>query len=424
MRLRIPPLLPPYAVLVLVIVYAVGALWIGSGRLDGITKLTEAAASNAETANNLNALVAAVNDMETAGRGFVITGDESFLEQFEGGRRRAPVLLSSLRDKMRDDTTELSLIEELVSLLAERSTIIAAGIERRRIAPDQPPDVTLRRRARETTEGIRNIVATLESREQDELRQIRQALARTLDAARRGLYIMAGVTLLLVVSLFFAVRRLRTFISVAPDVTGRGEIEIARENGLHTEDAGVGTLLRDALLRVRLAAASEAAGSGVREHLRALIATMEQAVAAHMGAYERDPTQAEARTVVQAVALLGRVYSIPGRLAVKATIDQTVKVTDGQKAFLIVRSAEWALEAIMLRKRTGNVTLSLTNSGGGVSLRIVALTDDPKSPVTLTPRETEEANALRQGAAAVGGSFALDDGPTGLSLVVTIPVGT
>ena len=136
--------------------------------------------------------------------------------------------------------------------------------------------------------------------------------------------------------------------------------------------------------------------SGGREHLRSLIATMEQAVAAHTGAYERNSTEAPARSVVQAVALLGRAYSVPERLAVKATIDQTVKVRDVHKTFLIVRSAEWALEAITLRKRTGNVTLSLTNAGDGVSLRVLALTDDPKSPVTLTPRETEEANALRQ----------------------------
>ncbi len=423
MRFRIPPFLPPYALLVLVITYAIGALWLGSARLDGITQLTEAAARNAETANDLNALVAAINDMESAGRGYVITGDESFLEQFERGRRRAPGLLSSLRDKMRDDTTELSLIEELVSLISERSTIIGTGIERRRSAPDQPPDMTLRSRARETSDGIRKVVATLEAREQDELRQIRGTLTRTLDAARRGLYVMAGVTLLLVVSLFLAVRRLRTFISVTPEGGARGEIEIARIAGADTLDAGVGTLLRDALLRVRLAAASEAADSGVREHLRSLVETMEQAVAAHTGAYERNSTEAGARTVIQAVALLGRAYSVPERLVVKATIDQTVKVPDGQKAFLIVRSAEWALEAITLRKRTGNVTLSLTNAGNDVSLRVLALTDDPKSPVTLTPRETEEANALRQGAAAVGGSFALDDGPTGLSLVVTIPVG-
>ena len=107
----------------------------------------------------------------------------------------------------------------------------------------------------------------------------------------------------------------------------------------------------------------EAADSGIGEHLRALIETMEQTVAAHAGAYERDPTQAGRSTVIQAVTLLGAAYSVPERLTVKATIDQTVKVPDGQKAFLIVRSAEWALEAITLRKRTGDVTLSLTNVG-------------------------------------------------------------
>ncbi len=217
----------------------------GSGRrrLDGIRQLTEAAAQNAETANNLNGLVAAINDMETAGRGFVITGDESFVEQFERGRRRAPALLSSLRDKMRDDPAELSLIEELVSLISERTTIIVAGIEKRRSAPDQPPDAAFRRRARETADGIRTIVATLEAREQDELRQIRGTMTRTLDAARRGLYVMAGVTLLLVIFLFLAVRRLRAFISVTPDPGGRGAIEIAHDGGVGARDAGVGALL-------------------------------------------------------------------------------------------------------------------------------------------------------------------------------------
>ncbi len=148
---------------------------------------------------------------------------------------------------------------------------------------------------------------------------------------------------------------------------------------------------------------------------------MEQAVVAHAGAYEGDSTRAEPRTVVEAMTLLGRAYSTPERLTVKATIDQTVKVPDGQKSFLIVRSAEWALEAITLRKRSGNVTLSLTNAGDGVALRVLALTDDPRSPVTLSPRETEEASVLRRGAVALGGTFVLDDGPTGLSLVVTIP---
>jgi len=96
-------------------------------------------------------------------------------------------------------------------------------------------------------------------------------------------------------------------------------------------------------------------------------------------------------------------------------------VRDLQKAFLIFRSAEWALEVITLRKRTGDVALTITTSKGRVLLRIEGLTDDPKLPVTLTPKENEEANALRQGIVAMAGTFVVDEGPTGFSLALNVP---
>jgi hypothetical protein len=121
------------------------------------------------------------------------------------------------------------------------------------------------------------------------------------------------------------------------------------------------------------------------------------------------------------MTILAEAYSKANGLTIKKTIDQSASVPDLQKAFLIFRSAEWALEVITLRKRTGVVALTITGSKGQVLLRIEALTDDPKLPVTLTPKESEEANALRQGIAAVGGTFIVDEGPTGFSLALTVP---
>jgi CHASE3 domain sensor protein len=420
MRFRIPPLVPPYAVLLLVITYAVGSLWLGLARLDAITHLAEATAQNAATANDLDTLLAAVNDIESAGRGFALTADDSYLEEYERGRRRIPGLLSSLRDRMRDDPTELALIEQLVTLIAERSTITAAVIDQKRRAPEKPLERMFGNRGKLSSEEIRTVVATLGTREQDELEQVRRTLAGTLDQARMDLYLMACVTLLLVISLFLAVRRLKSFFAVLPEPGPGTTIEIAPDAAVWAGDAGVGTLLRDALLRVRQAAASESTESSLGEHLQSLIAAMERALAAHTGAYDGDLTQPQAKTVVHAMALLGQAYTTPERLTVKATIDQTVKVPDVQKAFLILRSTEWALEAITLRKRTGDVTLSLTGVGDRVRLRILALTDNPEFHVTLTPRETEEANALRQGVTAIGGTFILDESPTGFSLAVTV----
>ena len=155
MRFRIPPFFPPYAVLVLVITYAIGSLWLGLSRLGVITELTAANARNRATLHNLQALSAAVIDIEMAGRGFALTADESYLEPLERGRRQIPLLLSDLRDRMRDDTVELGLVEEVVSMIAVRTTITLADIERKRAAPDQPYEKTFGARGKDSSEAIR-----------------------------------------------------------------------------------------------------------------------------------------------------------------------------------------------------------------------------------------------------------------------------
>lgn len=421
MRIRIPPLLPPYIVLALVITYAVGSLWLGLARLDAITQLTDAAAQNAATANDLNDLLAAVNDIENAGRGFALTADESYLEPFERGRRRVPALLSELRDKMRDDKVELSLIEDLVSLIAERTTITVAAIERKRSAPDKLLTTPFGRRGKESGEEIRKIVATLEAREQDELSQLRQALAKALDEARGGLYLTAGVTMLLVISLFLAVRRLRSFIHM-PIVAGAGrEVEAAPIPASGTGDAAIGTLLHDALLRARLAAASASADQDADKRQHSLVRAVEHALEAHSTAQLHADAPPEPSGVVDALFALASAYSTPQGVTIRTTIDRKIEIRDLQKAFLVLRSAEWALEAITLRKRTGEVTLSLTTGEGRIALHVQALTDNPRPTVTLSRNEAEEANALRQGTLTLAGAFVVDEGPTGFSLTLAIP---
>ena len=78
MRFRIPPFLPPYAVLLLVATYALGALWLGLERVDAITRVSDAASQNHETAKDLKDLLAAITDIETAGRGYALTGDVDY----------------------------------------------------------------------------------------------------------------------------------------------------------------------------------------------------------------------------------------------------------------------------------------------------------------------------------------------------------
>ncbi len=425
MRLPIPPLLPPYGVLFLVVAYAFGSLWLGLERLDAITRLGDSTTRNRATLDDLHALQSAVDAVELAGPVVTPASAEALSETSDLGRRRIPALLSALRDKLRDDASELALVEELVPLIAERTTYAASSIERKRTASDPPQDVLVGRSGSETSGRIRAIIDALKARNLRDLELGRETRIRTIAGARQDLFIMAGVTLLLVMALFLAVRRLRSFLAFMPSAGEKAAVEMASDvSSRAATDVGVGTLLRDAALRARLAAERTPTDSDPGRRLRSLNAAIEQALDAHAAAYDGDPVRLGARGLVRALAMLVQVYSHPDTLAIKATIDQSAKVQDAQKVFLVFRSAEWALEAIALRKRAGNVTCELMASEDRVFLRIHALTDNPRLPVTLTPKENEEANALRQGVVALAGTFVVGEGPTGFSLSLTLPADT
>jgi CHASE3 domain sensor protein len=421
-RFRIPPFLPAYAILTLALAYAAITFSLGTARLDAIVQFTQLANRNAATLYDLGALRSAVNDIETGGRGFALTADNSYLEPFERGRRQAPEFLDSLRDKMRDEPDELALIEKLVPLLAERTLISASGIEQKRSSPEKPYQLTFGSRGRESSEEIRAILAELETRERDQLRDYREGLANTIRDARRDMYVMTGIMLLLVVSLYFAVARLRAFMRVetGDDSAVALDLEPADQN------SGVRTLLRDALLRARLAMAAAEDGTSDNTQRRALVATMEQAVK-EQALVERDAgRQGDAdlfppRTLAEGLARLAQSYSREDGLMVRATIDRHAEVENPDSAFVIFRSAEWALEAITLRRRTGEVSLRLGTSSEGVSLRISALADSPQHPLRLTPKENEQAHALQQAVAAAGGRFLVHEGPTGFMLTLGLP---
>jgi hypothetical protein len=323
---------------------------------------------------------------------------------------------------MRDSPEELTMIERLVPLLAERTLISASGIEQRRSAPEQPYRLTFGSRGRESSEEIRAILADLEARERDQTRGYRENLANTIRDARRDMYVMSGIMLLLVVSLYFAVVRLRAFMRVET-----GDSAVALGLAPADQDSGVRTLLRDALLRARLAVAAAEGGSADNTQRRALVATMEKAVK-EQALVERDAAEQgdvdgprPPQTLAQGLARLAQSYSRADGLMVRATIDRQAEVDNPDLAFVIFRSAEWALEAITLRRRTGEVSLHLGTSGEGVSLRISALADSPQVPLRLTPKENEQAHVLQKAVAAAGGSFLVHEGPTGFMLTLTLP---
>jgi hypothetical protein len=281
------------------------------------------------------------------------------------------------------------------------------------VATDEP--------GKDTSGRIRAIITSLEVREHAALEQDRTARLRNVEKARRDLYFMAAVTLLLVASLFLAVRRLRSFIPVTQRAHGKAPATAAAGQAPAPGDAGVQTLLRDAMLRTRIALAAAAPESSLRLHQQSLLEAIEQALRARASAFDDDPAPSDTDGFARTMAVLVQTYSRPDGIAIKATIDRAAATGDRHKAFLVFRAAEWALEAITVRKRFGRVTLELTSAADRIYLRIHALTDEPELAVALTPKEREEADVLRQSATALGGAFVVGEGPTGFSLTLTLP---
>ena len=414
------PILPTYLLLVLVVAFAVASAWLGLGRLNTIQTFSESGARSAVTLNDLRALQNALVDVETSVRGFLLTGDTSDLETYERARRAIPPLLSSLRDAMRDEPAELALVENLVPLAARRIEILAAAIQARRASPDQSLPVDSKRPGKETMDQIRAAIAQLEERERGDVARARQRVDAGIWAAQGDHLLFSAMIVLVAGLLFFSVRHLRSFIPPDLDTGPVDAVDVGKE--AVSVDGHVATLLQDALMRTRLAAATTPAESPEAARLKSVVAAMENARDEHLRAEaELDGAQPDAGDVAAALGHLASAYSKLGGPVVKMMMEKTEAVTRREKSFLICRSAEWALEAMALRKRAGEITLHFNADRGNVFLRVVALTDNPDVPLRLAPKETDEANVLQQAATYLGGTFIVSRGPTGFAMVLTLP---
>ncbi|HYR00568.1 MAG TPA: CHASE3 domain-containing protein [Casimicrobiaceae bacterium] len=416
MRPRIPPLLPTYVLLVLVVVFAAGSLWVGLGQLDTIERLAESRAESAATVQELQSLASTLNDIVTSAQGYARNGASENLDLFERARRTVPTQLTRLRDRMRDSPSELALVERLVPLIARTTALADAAIEHLRSAPaSEAPEAPAA--YRDSVEAIRVIIANLESRERDDLAHDGRALTAALSSAQILQFALAGLSVLLVGLLFVAARRLSSFIPPAPRVDAAASVDLGGESPA-ASNARIAMLLDDAVARARLAAVAAARDDPAAvESLRSSIEAIERTALAPHG----EPRPG-ASTVVDGLALLARAYSQPGGLTVEPTLDRSVAISGREKAFVVDRVAEWGLEAIARRKRSGEITLVFSGNEDDASLRLLALLDPPDVPLRLSPREREETDFLQRAAASLGGRLVVTHGPTGFALVLTLPL--
>jgi signal transduction histidine kinase len=100
-----------------------------------VIRLTDDAqwvAHTGEIIANLEALLSRTTDVETAVRGYAITGEDSYLEPYQSGTKEGIAILSRLKQLTADNALQQRRLEMLSPIFAERLTAALAVIDARK----------------------------------------------------------------------------------------------------------------------------------------------------------------------------------------------------------------------------------------------------------------------------------------------------
>jgi PAS domain S-box-containing protein len=178
-----------------------------------------------EVLGRLGSLLAALTDSETAERGYVITGEESYLEPYRQSARDADVEASRLRELTADNRTQQLRLDSLAPLVSDRLAELHEVIDLRRIQGFGPAQSeVLAGKGKEIDHQIRSLIDGMRSAETSLLKE-RQQLADRSAVITRAVIVVGGLLGCGLVALaLWAIRR---------DFAGRARAERAL---LHAND--------------------------------------------------------------------------------------------------------------------------------------------------------------------------------------------
>ncbi len=152
-----------FAAALLILVVGVLSFWSARRALDAAGWVTH----THEVLVRLDNLLTDMVDVETAGRGYVITGDPGYLAPYQRGRVAMDTNFRATRALTRDQPDQQRRLAELAPLLERRIAVADAVIAARRTAGFEPAAELVRgNRGRALMDSIRTAVRMLEAEEQ------------------------------------------------------------------------------------------------------------------------------------------------------------------------------------------------------------------------------------------------------------------
>ncbi|MDB5328409.1 MAG: domain S-box-containing protein, partial [Phycisphaerales bacterium] len=183
--------------------------------------------------SELSGILANTSNAMTAQRGFLLTGDETFLEPISKAEFDARERVRGLRQLVGDNEHQVNRIPELTAAVEDVLGSLDAGVNRRRAGGLRAAaDVEQLLESKRQVDRVRNVVARMQDEEQHLLSERQAASKASLGKAISTLLFATGVAIAMVLLAFT--------LSLREAKNRRAQAKLARHNRLLIESTGEG----------------------------------------------------------------------------------------------------------------------------------------------------------------------------------------
>jgi signal transduction histidine kinase len=203
-----PALLAAFVAIIIVLLVA---LFVGIANLRTVEATSEAVAQTYSVELALRELLATLVDAETGERGFIITGQDSYLDPYQRARDEISSALARVRALVADGPEQRVDVQRLSRATELKLTELSDAIRQRRESGFAAAQAQVATNVeKRTMDQIRAIMALLETREEARLAARRQDAARSYHVALLTEFGTTALALVALVGLFFSTFRYGT----------------------------------------------------------------------------------------------------------------------------------------------------------------------------------------------------------------------
>lgn len=197
-----------------------------------VTEIRAAVASAYGRSAQLQILLSAYQDAETGQRGFMLTGQEPFLDPYYRGHRVLSELLPQIGQAIRDPQ-QIERWQQLRELSAQEAAFQKERIEVRR--RNEPISTEAANRGRQLMDGIRAQIGAMSDWEQQRVKALLAQVVRLETWSRWSIIVITAIDLLLFAIVYaIALRALREQHR-AQDALEHSHAQLSQEIGLRSE---------------------------------------------------------------------------------------------------------------------------------------------------------------------------------------------